>query len=107
MSTIYAVTEYDGQLCLDHDIGRESFTFQWDQHTVNFGILGYSLSTEFELTELEQTSLVETLAKEDPSLPPHWQALPPKLHRVVKRMTDQILGAAATADACLRHLPKD
>ncbi len=106
MSTLTAGTGYGGQLWLDHEIQRESFTFAWDKHAVNFSIGGYRLETEFELAENEQEQLVEALTKEDPSLPPHWQALPPELHRTVEKMADQIQEAAVAADACIRRLPK-
>ena len=106
MSKISAGTGYDSQLWLDYEIKRESYSFQWGRHSVDIGVYGFNISTDVELSEDEQTSLVESLTGGNPSHPPHWQALPPNLHRTVERMTDQILEAATTADACLRQLPK-
>lgn len=106
MSKILAGTGYDGQLWLDHELGHTTYTFEWEGHTVIFSPNGYRISTEFNLTEEEQVELITCLAKKDPSLPPHWQSLTPNLHRLVERMTNQILDAANKADLCLRKLPK-
>ena len=77
MSKITAGTGYDGQLRLDHDVEFRSFSYKWDKHTVTFGTPGFSVSTEFNLTQKQQKLLVELLTHKDPSLPPHWQSLPP------------------------------
>lgn len=106
MSTITAGSGYEGQLWLDHELGHRSFKFEWDKHTVIFGVHGFSVTTEFDIKDDEQLLLIECLAKKEPQLPPHWQALTPDLHRLVERITGQILEAAITADNCLRKLPK-
>lgn len=106
MSTISAGTGYEGQLWLDHDLGHRSFTFKWGKHTIIFGVHGFNVTTEFDITVDEQLTLIKCLAKKDPQLPPHWQTLTTDLHRLVERMTEQILDAAISADGCLRKLPK-
>ena len=106
MSTITAGTGYEGQLWLDYDLEHRSFTFKWSKHTVIFGTYGINVTTEFDISDDEQIALIKCLAKRDPQFPPHWQTLTPDLHRLVERMTGQILEAAITADNCLRKIPK-
>lgn len=104
MSTIGVRTNYTQQLWLEDF--HANYSYESDSNTLTFGMSGTSITTEIELSELEQEKLVKCLISDQQNHIPHWQNLTPDLHRTVERIVQKIMQVSILADYSIRKSPK-
>lgn len=104
MSKISVRTKYTNQLLLSNSHTHSAFS--WDKHSVSFHLDGITISTEAELSDDEQQSLIRALTFNNPSHIPNWRSLTPELHQAIRRILTQIQEAAVKVDNSIRQTPK-
>ena len=106
MTKISAQINYNHDLWLDYEIHMNSYQFNLGECVIDLGPSGQAVNADVILSDDVKRRLCKALAREEPSLPPHWQSVPPDLQRTVEKMASLLIDAANSFDNCLRQLPK-